>query len=261
MLDDVHLRELNQLAKNLSPDNIGDSMQRAILLHAVISHPQAQMVADAILKQIRRFSLRAGTGWKIFETPIRGNITLSKIQIAQLIGVIGAITELCFCFDSIEEASLLTHENSAPVRFYVNGIFHYVTAMFLLDYEESKKKGLPRPGTLIKVLYPLDFGDLLDPIYKVLNRPFGKKYSYGQTMLKLRNRHFVHGSFSPENIKELVLDSSIFEKGQQDLLVNYHRDLYNRFVILRLQIISILNNSGVDLEKISPNEIYDFKKS
>jgi hypothetical protein len=133
--------------------------------------------------------------------------------------------------------------------------------MFLLDYKDSKKKGLPRPGTLIKVLHPLGLGDLLNPIYKVLDRSFEKKFSYGQTILKLRNKHFVHGSFSPESIKDLVVDSSIFDPKQRDVFVTYHLDLYSRLAILRLQIISILNNSGVDLEKISPNEIYDFKKA
>lgn len=256
MLEDTHMRELRLLANALTPDNIGDSMRLALILHAAITSPKAKANADELLYRIKRYSINANVGWRIFKNPINVKEEITSLQIWQLIGVSGALTELSYCFDRIEEASLLTHSTSSPVRFYVNGIFHYVTALFLLDAKKNKKIKLPYPGTIIKVLHPMGLSDLLDQIYDVLNRPFGKEFNYGQTIRELRNSQFVHGSFSPANIGKLVKDSNIFDERQKSLLTTYHRDLYNRIVILRLQIIAILNAQHVDPDKFTPGEMF-----
>ena len=141
-------------------------------------------------------------------------------------------------FERIEEASFFTFENSAPVRFYINGIFHYISTLFLLDYKRNRKNKLPHPGTVIKVLHPLGLTQLLEPIYQVLDRPFGEDFSYGQTILENRNKQFVHGSFSPENIQDLVDDSRIFDGTQRERFIQNHWDLYDRLILLRLRLLS-----------------------
>jgi hypothetical protein len=85
-------------------------------------------------------------------------LKLSELQIWQLIGIVGTLREYSYSIERVEEVSLFTFENSAPVRFYINGIFHYLTALFLLDREENKRKTLPRPGTVIKVGSPVNNG-------------------------------------------------------------------------------------------------------
>ncbi len=256
MLDNIHLRELLLVSNNLTQNNIGDSMMRAIVLKAVMADPVDKARADQIVERIRAYARSADIGWMIFQQPIELRQTLTDLNIWQLIGVVGTLFDLNYCFERIEEASVLTFENSAPVRFYLNGIFHYATALFLLDAKKNFEKGLPRPGTIIKVLHPIGLSELLDPIYQVFDRPLGETNSYGDTILRNRNRQFVHGSFSPENIQGLVKDTNIFDKSQQLRFVEYHRDLNDRVIMLRLQLTSILSRQEIDLADFSPSKIY-----
>lgn len=256
MLDDLHLQELLQVSNSLAHDNIGDSMMRAIVLKAVIGNPISKMRADEIMERIRAYARSAEIGWTIFQQPIELKQKLTDLNVWQLLGIVGTLFDLSYCFERIEEASIFTFENSAPVRFYLNGIFHYVTALFLLDTKRNLEKGLPRPGTIIKVLHPLGLGQLLDPVYQIFDRPLGDRNSYGDTILRNRNKHFVHGSFSPENIRDLVKDTNIFDENQRLRFVEYHRDLNDRVIILRLQLTSILSRQEIDMAHFSPFKIY-----
>ena len=134
MLDNIHLQDLTQVSSALTHDNIGDSLLRAIVVKAAIVDPANLTISDRILEKIRSFARSADIGWKIFDQPIMPTRKLSDVQVWQLIGIVGTLMEINYCFERIEEASYFTFENSAPVRFYVNGIFHYVSALFLLDY-------------------------------------------------------------------------------------------------------------------------------
>ncbi len=256
MLDNIHLRELLLVSNNLTPDNVGDSMMRAVVLKAAIADPVGKARADQIIERIRAYARSADIGWTIFQQPIELKKKLTEVNIWQLIGVAGTLFDLNYCFERIEEASILTFENSAPVRFYLNGIFHYATALFLLDAKRNFEKGLPRPGTIIKALHPMGLGELLNPIYQVFDRPLGETMSYGDTILRNRNRQFVHGSFSPENIKDLVKDTDIFNENQRLRFVEYHRDLNDRVIMLRLQLTSILTRQDIDMTEFSPSKIY-----
>ena len=256
-LDGTHLAELLQTVNNISHDNIGDSMVRAVVIRSAMG-PVAKAETNAILSRIRDFSRKADIGWKIFEKPVMPNSSLTDTQIWQLIGIVGTLSELNFCFEKVEEASFFTFENSAPVRFYVNGIFHYLAALFLLDIKGNKKSNLPRPGTVIKALHPIGLEKLLDPIYQVFDCPFGAELNYGRTVLSIRNKQFVHGSFSPENIQRIVKDSSIFDQTQRIRFMENHWDLYDRLIILRLQLMSIITLQNIDLDDFSPSKIYHF---
>jgi len=256
MLDNVNLREIKKISNSLTKDNIGDSLERAIVLQAAILNPSVRSEAIRELDKIRVFARQADYGWKSFNNPICSNCKLSEKQAWQLVTLVGTLHELLYCFDRVEETTFFTFANSTPVRFYVNGIFHYVSALFLLDWKKNKAKKLPHPGTVIKVLYPIGLSNLLDPIYEILDRRFGKELSYGETIRKNRNNHFVHGSFSPENIQDLVKDSNIFTESQKLRFLQNHWDLYDRLVILRLQIISLLTIQKVDFENFSPEKLY-----
>lgn len=254
--DDTPFRELVSIGGNLNKDTIGDSMMRAIALRSIILDPFLRAKADEILDRIRAFTRDADLGWRIFETPMTADEKLTEIQVWQLIAIIGTLQEFNYLSERVEEASLFTFENSAPVRFYVNGVFHYLTALFLLDFKDNKKKGFVRPGTLIKALAPMGLERLLEPIYEIFDRPFGEEMTYGQTVLSVRNKGFVHGSFSPENIERLVKDSHIFSEVQKMRFVQNHWDLFDRIIILRLQLISILTFEEVNFADFSPAKIY-----
>ena len=258
MLDDINLNKLLQIASIVNQDNVGDSMVHSIVLRNTILNSRAINQADKILGKIRDFSRDADIGWVIFEKPILPESNLDEIQIMQFLGIIGTLLELNYCFERVEESVFFTFENSAPVRFYVNGIFHYLTALFLLDTKKNRRKKLPSPGTIVKVLHPIGLSELLDPIYQVFDRPFGEEKTYGETVLSIRNRHFVHGSFSPGNIRSLVKDSNIFNQGQRVEFLQNHWDLSDKLIVLRLQLISILTHLNVNLDDISSSKIYSF---
>ena len=256
--DNTPLKELGKIVGNLTQDNIDDSMIRAIALRSIILEPALKSGADESLDRIRAFTRNADIGWKIFESPIMPELKLTELQIWQIIWIVGTLQEFNYSIERVEEASLFTFDNSAPVRFYINGIFHYLTALFLLDREENKKKNFPRPGTVIKVLQPIGLGKLLDPVYQVFDRAFGEKLTYGDTVLKIRNKQFVHGSFSPENIKKTVNDSNIFDVTQRIKFIQNHWDLFDSLIILRLQLLSILTLANINFDDFSPSKLYHF---
>lgn len=257
MLDATHFRDLLQIAKSLSKDNVGDAIVSASVYRSVLTDSDLKIRADEILKRIRDYSRGADVGWKAFENPIMPDVQLSDIQVWQLVAIVGTLMELNYCFERVEEASLFTFENSAPVRYYVNGIFHYLSTLFLLDIKENTKKGYRHPGTLIKVFQPLGLDAILEPIFRIFDRPFGEEISYGGTILAVRNKGFVHGTFSPENIKRIVKDSHIFSASQRILFIQNHWDLFDQLVILRLRCISILTYLNVDLEnEYSKSKLY-----
>ena len=257
MLDDINLELLNQIVKNLNHEIIGDAMERAIVIQTAIVDPVTRAESENRLDFIRDYARNAAIGWIIYKEPIKVEAALSDNQIWQLLGLMGTLLELNYCFERIEEVTLFTFVNSAPVRFYVNGIFHYITTLFLLDLKQNRHMKLPYPGTVVKVLDPLGLSQLLDPIYKVLNRSFGRETSYGGTILKNRNKQFVHGSFSPENIQDLVEDTNIFDEHQKVRFMQNHWDLYNRLIVLRLQIISILTQQNINPDEFSSDKIYN----
>jgi len=258
MFDSYHLADLMRLPTSLSKDNVGDAMIRAVALKSIIADPRGKIKADEILETIRNFARSADIGWKVFEDLIVPTTPLSEMQTWQLLAIVGILMELNYCFERVEEASFFTFENSAPVRFYVNGIFHYLASMFLLDAKDNFKKGFHYPGTLIKALQPMGLEELLKPIYQIFDRPFGGEMSYDQTVLSVRNKGFVHSSFSPENIKKTVKDTHIFDEKQKMLFIQNHWDLFDHLIILRLRLISILTSLNLNFDTFSPSRLYHF---
>lgn len=256
MLDNPHINILAEISRTLNKDNIGDSLDRAIAINSIIINPEAKMEANIILDRIRSFARGADMGWKVFQEPVKPDIKLTELQTLQIMAIAGTLLELNYSFERIEEASLFTFENSAPVRFYIYSVFQYITALFLLDKQGNTKQGFAYPGTVIKVLQPIELADLLHPVYKIFNRPFGKEKTYGETILAVRNKSFVHGNFSPENIKRVVKDSNIFNEEQKFRLINNHWDIFDRLIVLRLQLISILSYLNINPDKHASSKLF-----
>jgi hypothetical protein len=256
MFDASHLTDLTKIISSLSKDNVGDAMIRASAIRGIIVDPTIKVKADQVLDTIRNFARQANIDWKVFETPIIPELVLKETQVWQVIAVIGTLVELNYCFERVEEASIFTFENSAPVRFYVNGIFHYLASLFLLDGKDNKKKGFIYPGALIKALQPMGLEGFLEPVYKIFDRQFGEEKTYGETILAVRNKQFVHGSFSPENVQRVVKDSHIFDELQRARFVQNHWDLFDQLVILRLKLISTVAYSNISPDDFSPSKLF-----
>ncbi len=256
MFDTSHLADLTQILRTLNKDNVGEAMIRASAFRSIIVDPVAIEKAEQILNAIRSFARKADMGWKVFEAPIIPEYTLKETQAWQAIAIVGTLVELNYCFERVEEASFFTFENSAPVRFYVNGIFHYLATLFLLDAKDNNKKGYKYPGTLVKALQPMQLEGFLEPIYKIFDRAFGENLTYGETILAVRNKQFVHGSFSPENVQRIVKDSHIFDAIQRARFIQNHWDLFDQLIVLRLKLVSIITYSNISIDNFSPSKLF-----
>jgi hypothetical protein len=96
----------------------------------------------------------------------------------------------------------------------------------------------------------------LEPVYKIFDRQFGEEKTYGETILAVRNKQFVHGSFSPENVQRVVKDSHIFDELQRARFVQNHWDLFDQLVILRLKLISTVAYSNISPDDFSPSKLF-----
>ncbi len=239
------LRQLQSLANTSNSDNIGDALVKAIVISSAFADPAKLDDAEIYLSKLRDIARKADVGWRVFKTPPKTSHPITDSEAAQLILINFRLHELIYCYERVEEASALTWARSTPVRFYVNSIFHYISTFFLLDLKRNQKAGLPYPGTVIKVFHPLGCDDLLNPIYQILDTSFGTT-TFRETIRRVRNSQFVHGTFSPNDIKKLVKETRIHEIKQQLLFNSLQWRLFHQIVVLRLKIIALLTDANID---------------
>ena len=102
MFDEVHLRELYKISNNLTRENIGDSMAHAVVFRSLIVDPRNKDIADRMMNVIRAFARDVDiVGWVIFEEPIELKHELTDVNIWQLIGIVGVLMDLNYCFERI----------------------------------------------------------------------------------------------------------------------------------------------------------------
>ncbi len=106
-------------------------------------------------------------------------------------------------------------------------------------------------GTIFKVLHSLGLSDLLDPIQNVLDQAMGNGISFGETVRKFRNDYLVHGRFSPIDIELIAQQSQIRDLRQRIRWVDLMWDLFYQSLLLRLKLIALLTDSGIDFEKLA----------
>jgi len=250
MKNDVNnLSKLSELLVDPSPDNLGDIFEKAVEIRTKIG-TVPKSIAEFQLTKLRGMVSRAELGWKLFSQPLLPTRTLSDIEILQLISVEGALRELCYCCERLEEAAAITWGGSSPTRFYINSIYHYVSSMFLVDTSKKTHKNLPMGGTIIRALAPIGLTELLDPINEVLQQPFGKNINFGDTILLLRHSHLVHGDFSPERIEYLNAQTGIRDALQQQRLADLIWDLFYQLILLDLKLIAVLTTSKPNVIEI-----------
>lgn len=249
-MDNPDLQNLAQLALNANQSNIGDSFTEAIKLRTTIGESNEVIEADFYMAILLKLARDAEIGWKVFASAPATSNPLSDFEATQLIGMLGTLHELMYCYERVNEASVITWSQSTPVRLYVNSIFHYVSALFLLDWKQNKTQGFPSPGTAIKALFPLGLENLLDPVYQILNSPFGTT-TFGETIRRVRNGQFVHGTFSYDDIKQIASETSIHDIGQKFIFNLYQFRLFEQIVIIKLKIISVLTAAEVDVDQLT----------
>ena len=248
--DQDKVDKISSLVGTANPDNLGDVFGDAIRIRATITNDFALRFSEIPMKTFRAMASRASFDWPLFASPVLPKRQLSDNEILQLIGLEFALHELGYCCERLQEAADITWGGSSPTRFYLNGIYYYVTSLFLVDKTKPSHTGLPMGGTVVMALHPMGLSDFLEPVDKILARQFGKENSLGDAIRKLRNTHLVHGDFSPEQLEKLVADTQMRDPGQQERLAANIWDLFHEVLLLDLRIVAILSKVNADIPAI-----------
>ncbi len=191
--------KLKKLCEECSTENIGDKLYEAIGLLSRIDNPNDLELAEIYMNDIRVYATRAEMGWKLFDNPIIPEKELSDEVVMQLFGAERMLHELCYGFDMVERAAQITSGGETPTRFYLNSIYNYIYALFIVDAKKSSHKKLPMGGTVIKVLFPISLEEWLIPIKNILDKTYGRK-KFGESIANIRSDYLVHGELTPRNL-------------------------------------------------------------
>lgn len=248
--DRLHLEHLARLESSAAPSNLADVLEEAVRTASRIVDPRAQQLAQLSLHKLRSIASQADSGWILTSNPPAVPAPLQDIQVIQLVGIISALHELCYGFEMVDASSAIGWGGSGSTRFYLNSIYHYVSSLFLLDRSEPSHKGMPMGGTVIMALHPMGVSYVLDPVREVLDRSFGSKLTFGDTILRLRHSYLVHGTFSPTKIEYLVAQTEMRSLAQQLEFSNLAWDLFHQIMILRLRLVALLTATGIEVHQV-----------
>jgi hypothetical protein len=248
--DDELLRQIYALATAVNSDNVGDAYAQAVALQQQIKGASNVHRAEQLIAQIRAIARDAEIGWKVFTVPPTAPRPLTEDEQLQLVTLIATLHTFCYGAERIDEASAATWPGSTPVRFYINSLYHYIAALYLLE-----RGGDPIGGMVFKALAPMGLSALLDPVKAVLEKPMEGGVNFGETIRQLRNGFLVHGTFSPDDVASVVNTTKLRNTTQVMRLTSLIWELFNQSFILELQLIALLSASGTDIEKLVKNHV------
>jgi hypothetical protein len=243
--DDELVSEILALTLAVNPNNLGDNYVQAVELYRQIRNVDKQQLGEYYVAQIRSLARQAEIGWKVFAAPPNAPRPLSEDEQIRLVTIIATLHAFCYGVERLDEASFVTGPGSTPVRFYINSLYHYIAALYLLE-----KGGDPIGGMVFKTLAPMGLSDLLNQVKTVLDKPMEGGISFGETIRKIRNGFLVHGSFSPDDVATIVKMTQLRDMTQVIHLTNLIWELFNQSFILKLKLIALLTASGVNLDDL-----------
>jgi len=244
--DQARLEALASVLERAAASPIGDILIEANRVFEEIENTLYRFVAEEAMKGIRSMAARAQPNDLLFAAPPVLPRKLSDIELLQVLAISGAVHELCYCCEMVQNASETTWGGSTPARFYLNSIYHYTSSMFLVDTSRPSHKHLPMGGTVIRALDPLGLSHLLEPLKEVLDEPLGQT-TFGDTILNLRHSHLVHGDFSPERLEYLVRQTDARNPMQMQLFAQLVWKFFHRLMIVNLQILALLASAEGEL--------------
>lgn len=241
MSDDDRVKEVLFLALSATANNVGDVYVRVVDIYTHILSAEKQQLAEYYIAQVRSLARQAEIGWKLFANPPHSPCPLSDAEQIQLITIIATLNSFSYGVERLDESSFVIGPDSTPVRFYINSLYHFIAALYLLDKDND-----PMGGMVYKTLHPMGFDDLLAPVRDVLNKSMDAGVTFGETIRRIRNDFLVHGTFSPADISAVVRVTKLHDRTQILRLTNLIWELFNQSFILKLKLIGILTASGVD---------------
>jgi len=248
--DAARLEQLGTLLEQSRTTPIGDSLAAAIAIFEQIEDPMVRRIAEEAMRGLRAIASRAQPGDLLFHNPPKLARDLTDMEFLQLARIDVSVHELCYCCEMIQTAANVTWEGSSPVRFYLNGLYHYVSSLFLVDTSKPTHKGLPMGGTVIRAVFPMGLADILEPIKTILDEPLGE-ITFGETILNLRHSDLVHGDFSPERIEYLIKQTQIRDPNQQERFAHLIWLLFHRLVMLHLKLMALIAADGKDIGAVT----------
>ena len=227
------------------PENIGDIYSESFYLFLEISDPNIKKIAENSINQLRSTARNAEIGWIISSKPPIPSHKLNETEQIQLIALNVTLFSFCYGVERLNETSLLTSPDSIPVRFYINSIYHYIAALYLLDKNDD-----PIGGMVYKTINPMGLSSILEPIKQILDRPMEGNLSFGETIKKIRNDFMVHGTFSPNDVASVINKAKLREQREIIHLSDLIWELFNQSFILELKIIALLTSIGTNTQQL-----------
>jgi len=243
MNDFQALRDIYKIFLQKTKENIGDFYIESLALYQKIQDENIKQIAAFYCGKIRSFANGAEIGWQLFSTPYNLTHKLSDDDCVIIITLISMLHSFCYGVERLDEVSFYSGPNSTPISFYINSIYNYIAALYLLD-----KGSDPIGGMVYKTLKPLGLDFLLDDIKQVLEKPISTDYSFGETIKTIRNKFLVHGTFSYNDVSRVIKMTKMRDVSKQIQLNNLIWELFNQSYILKLKLISILTKSEIKMD-------------
>jgi hypothetical protein len=244
--DSERLDKLLSLLHESASSPIGDTLQSAIKIFEELEDPIAIYLAEEAMRGIRSYASRAEFDSKLFSSPPSLPRDISDLEFIQLYRVGSSVHELCYCCEMVQDASAKTSGGSTPTLFYLNGIYNYISSLFLIDTSKPSHKNLPMGGKVILVFHPLEIAEILDSIKEILDEPFGE-ITFGEAVLKNRHSDLVHGDFSPKRVEYLISLTNMRDPKQRELFTHFIWRFFHRLIVLNLKISSLIASSGKNI--------------
>ena len=87
-----------------------------------------QRPGECYIAQIRALERDAEIGWKQFVDLLAASIELNDEEQIQPITLIATLHSFCYGSERLNEALFFTGADSAPNRFYINSLYHFISA-------------------------------------------------------------------------------------------------------------------------------------
>lgn len=240
--DSNRMAALLELLEKSSSFPIGDTLNSAIQIFEELEDPVAIHVAEEAMRGLRAIASRAESESKLFSNSPSLPREITDLEFIQLYRVGMSLHELCYCCEMVQDSADKTSGGSTPTRFYLNGIYSYISSLFLIDTSKPSHNGLPMGGKVIRVLYPIGVAEILAPIQKILNEPFGE-ITFGKAILNNRHSDLVHGDFSPECVEYLIDQTHMRDPNQPELFAQLIWRFFHKLIILYLNVTALLASS------------------
>lgn len=239
------LARLRDIASTATEETLGDVYVEACPLAFLVQSPINRQYAQYYLSHLEQLAKEATIGWSLFISPELPKGVLNDNQIIRLIVIVATLQTFIEGVEALDAVSFLTGPSSRKVTFFVNSVYHFIAALYLLN-----RDGDPMGGMVYKALEAIGLTQLLGPIKEILDREYAEGVSFGETVRTVRNKSLVHGTFSPEDIASLVKQTKMRNPSQLIRLADLIWELHHQSAVLMLKLIAILTKANPPLDQI-----------